>query len=371
MPSLHLFSDGKNSRSHRRNTVLFLSWLLLNVAQHNGFSQFCVLLSAKHKTPDRFWFARTVTAISEYVYIFLLKTWIINGDSESSLFLLWLTFLTEAIDCFLRALGLADGGILSAQVNGKVGRIFKVTDTVCLWDLWDIYGRLFEFAKCCLHKKKWCQKGKYFICLKFWLVWKTCRWQFERCHQKLGSSRLYFDTCLRPRTFNIYGTWPLTVNDHWFSTSCLWANTDCLRSQEHVKLQIQYGTCSRWGFHLHGDSHHCSSPIGYLEFVTECRGYQDFTTLQQSDQSLYHPKEQSVQFSHSVVSDSFRPHGLQQVRLPCPSPTPGACSNSCPSSQWCHLATSSSIIPFSSRLWSFPAPGSFPMSQFFSSGAKV
>lgn len=70
-------------------------------------------------------------------------------------------------------LGLADGGILSAQVNGKVGRIFKVTDTVCLWDLWDIYGRLSEFEKCCLHKKKWCQKGKYFICLKFWLVWKT------------------------------------------------------------------------------------------------------------------------------------------------------------------------------------------------------
>ena len=61
----------------------------------------------------------------------------------------------------------------------------------------------------------------------------------------------------------------------------LWANTDCLKSQEHGKLQIQYRTCSRRRFHLHGDSHHCSSPTGYSEFVTE---YQDFITLQQSDQ---------------------------------------------------------------------------------------
>ena len=71
-----------------------------------------------------------------------------------------------------------------------------------------------------------------------------------------------------------------------------------------------------------------------------------------------------VQFSCSVMSDSLQPHGLQHARLPCPSPTPGACSNSCPSSRWCHPTISSSGIPFSSRLRSFLASGSFQMSQF-------
>ena len=78
----------------------------------------------------------------------------------------------------------------------------------------------------------------------------------------------------------------------------------------------------------------------------------------------------SVQFSHSVVSDSLRPHGLQHSRLPCPSPTPRACSNSCPSSQWCHPTISSSVVPLSSCLQSFPVSGSFPMSQFFASGGQ-
>ena len=75
-----------------------------------------------------------------------------------------------------------------------------------------------------------------------------------------------------------------------------------------------------------------------------------------------------IQFNRSVVSDSLRPHGLQQARLPCPSPTPGACSNSCPLSQWYHPTISSSVIPFSSCLQPFPASGSFPVSQFFASG---
>ena len=78
----------------------------------------------------------------------------------------------------------------------------------------------------------------------------------------------------------------------------------------------------------------------------------------------------SFQFSHSVVSNSLRPHGLQHTRLPCPSPTPRACSNSCPSSRWCHLTISSSVVPFSSHLQSFPASGSFPMSQLFESGGQ-
>ena len=76
-----------------------------------------------------------------------------------------------------------------------------------------------------------------------------------------------------------------------------------------------------------------------------------------------------VQFSHSVVSDSLWPHGLQHTKLPCPSPTSRACSNLCPSSQWCHPTISSSVIPFSC-LQSFPASGSFPMSQFFASNGQ-
>ena len=71
----------------------------------------------------------------------------------------------------------------------------------------------------------------------------------------------------------------------------------------------------------------------------------------------------SVQFSRSVVSDSLRPHELQHARPPCPSPTPGVLSDSCPLSQWCHPAISSSVVPFSSCPQSLPASESFPMSQ--------
>ena len=74
-----------------------------------------------------------------------------------------------------------------------------------------------------------------------------------------------------------------------------------------------------------------------------------------------------VQFSHLVLSDSFRPHGLQHTRLPYLSPTPGTCSNSCPSSQWYHPTISSSVVPLSSCLHSFAASGAFLRSQFFAS----
>ena len=70
------------------------------------------------------------------------------------------------------------------------------------------------------------------------------------------------------------------------------------------------------------------------------------------------------------MSDSLWPCELQHARLPCPSPTPGACSNPCPLRQWCHLNLSSSVIPFSSCLQSFPASESFSVSQFFSSGGQ-
>ena len=96
---------------------------------------------------------------------------------------------------------------------------------------------------------------------------------------------------------------------------------------------------------------HCWSGFLYLQ----CAGF----SLQFS----------SVQFSHSVVSDSLQPHGLQHTRTSCASTTPGACSNSCPLSWWCHPTISSSAVPFS-RLQSFPASGSFQISQFFTSGGQ-
>ena len=75
-------------------------------------------------------------------------------------------------------------------------------------------------------------------------------------------------------------------------------------------------------------------------------------------------------FSCSVMSDSLWPHGLQQSRPPCPSPTPRAYPNSCPLSGWCHPSITSSVVPFSSCLQSFPASGSFPITQFFPSDSQ-
>ena len=82
-------------------------------------------------------------------------------------------------------------------------------------------------------------------------------------------------------------------------------------------------------------------------------------------------RSHSVQFSHSVVSNCLRPDGLQHTRFPCPSPAPRPCSNSCPSSRWFHPTTSSSVVLFSSPLQSSPASGSFPISQFFTSGCQI
>ena len=95
--------------------------------------------------------------------------------------------------------------------------------------------------------------------------------------------------------------------------------------------------------------------------INLCRGFYSFL-----------PKEKllSFQFSCSVMSNSLLPHGLQHTRPPCPSPTPRAYSNSCPSSCLCHPIISSSVVPFSSCLQSFPVSGSFPMSQFFASGGQ-
>ena len=88
----------------------------------------------------------------------------------------------------------------------------------------------------------------------------------------------------------------------------------------------------------------------------------------QEDSTCHKATKASVQFSCSVMFDSLQPHGLQHTRLPCPSPTPGACSNSCPLSQWCHPIISPTVVPFSPCLQSSPASGSFPACQFFTSG---
>ena len=106
---------------------------------------------------------------------------------------------------------------------------------------------------------------------------------------------------------------------------------------------------------------HGSQRVGTTEQLNWTKGIKKYWCI--------YTMEYSVQFSHSVVSDSLRPHELQHVRPPCPSPTSGACSNSCPSSQWCHPTILSSVIHFFC-LQSFPASESLPMSQFFTSGGQ-
>ena len=96
-----------------------------------------------------------------------------------------------------------------------------------------------------------------------------------------------------------------------------------------------------------------------------------FTTVQISQLYMTTGKTiSSVQFSHSVVSNSLQPHESQHIRPPCPSPIPRVYQNPCPLSRWCHSAISSSVIPFSSCPQSFPAIGYFPMSQLFASGGQ-
>ena len=133
--------------------------------------------------------------------------------------------------------------------------------------------------------------------------------------------------------------------------------------------------CSRPGSSTHG-----ILQARTLEWVTIpfCRGSswpRDQTgsfSLPEDSLASEPPRDtfSSVQFSCSVMSDSLPSHGLQHARPPCPSPTPGVYSNSCPSRRWCLPTISPSVVPFSSCLQSFPASGSFPMSQFFTSGGQ-
>ena len=111
--------------------------------------------------------------------------------------------------------------------------------------------------------------------------------------------------------------------------------------------------------------------------VTAAMKLKDAYSLEEKRRYTFFPRKvkflskvASVQFSHSVMSDSLQPHESQHARPPCPSPTPGVHSDSGPSSQWCHPAISSSVIPFSSCFQSFPASGSFPVSQLLTSGSQ-
>ena len=103
-------------------------------------------------------------------------------------------------------------------------------------------------------------------------------------------------------------------------------------------------------------------PIPKKGNAKECSNYRTI--------ALTSHTSKSVQFSHSVVSNSFRPHESQHARPPCPSPTSGFYTNSCPLCRWWHPTISSSVVPLSSCPQSFPALGSFPMSQLFTSGGQ-
>ena len=109
-----------------------------------------------------------------------------------------------------------------------------------------------------------------------------------------------------------------------------------------------------------------------LQGIFPTQGMERLSRLSPALQADSLPAEppQFSQFGCSFGPDSLLIHGLHYARLPCPSPTPGACSNSCPWSRWCHPTISSSVSPFSSCLQSFPASGCFPVSQFFTSGGQ-
>ena len=107
--------------------------------------------------------------------------------------------------------------------------------------------------------------------------------------------------------------------------------------------------------------HNCHNNVVPVKIDQWCLSASGSASIQQKE---------SVQFSHSVLSNPLQLHGLQRAQLPCPSPTPRACPNSCPLTWWRHPTISSSVVPFSSCFQSFPASGSFQMSYFFTSDGQ-
>ena len=128
-----------------------------------------------------------------------------------------------------------------------------------------------------------------------------------------------------------------------------------------------YTQCDKW------QTSSASLPLKEGESLSSAQTLKTFgkTNLTNKESESYVSLfDYSVQFSSSVMSDSLWPHGLQQARPPCPSPTPRVYPNSCPLGQWCHPTISSSFVSFSSCPQSFPTSGSFQMSQFFASGGQ-
>ena len=135
-----------------------------------------------------------------------------------------------------------------------------------------------------------------------------------------------------------------------------------LWEKESLKGTPEYPLLKKKYTHTHTHTH--------IVFFFTFFGYIYFSQLMFSQAPVSEPKLFQFQFSRSVVSDSLRPHELQHTRPPCPSPSPGVHSNSRPSSQWCHPAISSSVVPFSSCPKSLPASGSFLVSQLVAWGGQ-
>ena len=113
-----------------------------------------------------------------------------------------------------------------------------------------------------------------------------------------------------------------------------------------------------------------SIPVHKVSFFLSLRNGIETVSLKSNKLFIQWHRFSSVQLSRSVVSDSLQPHEPQHARPPCPSPTPGVHPNPCPSCRWCHPTISSSVVPLSSCPQSFPASGSFQMSQLFASGGQ-
>ena len=162
----------------------------------------------------------------------------------------------------------------------------------------------------------------------------------------------------------------------------LWSINLCQRRQEYtLKKGNQFNKCCCRNLTVT-----CKKTEHFLTPYTKsikidlrlihCTGFYKTPKRKYRQNILWHQLQQcalfdcSVQFSCSVVSDSLQPHGLQHTRPPCPSPGSEGYLSSCPLSQWCHLTISSSVVPFSSSLQSFPPPGSFPMSHCFTSSGQ-
>ena len=161
--------------------------------------------------------------------------------------------------------------------------------------------------------------------------------------------------------------WKLSILDMQYSISEYW-----LPFSRHVIIIFLLIFLAIWLKHF-TEVFLCSFKAQLLLLKRKILGYSGFSSGVFFTSLLYGLSLLMLSvssFSHSVVSSYLWSHGLQHARSPCPSPTTEACSNSCPLSRWCHPTISFSVVPLSSCLQSFPASGSFPMSQFFASGGQ-